>query len=130
MIDPPVGPDLIGDAVSEPELAPGQLVDLLRADQRRRWQSGRPLPVADYLNRFPQIHANSTCAVDLIWSEFLIRESLGDRPSLDDYVPTILGSPCSSNSSTGSTSGSSRPAPPETRCPRSRMSHSKSPTRA
>ena len=86
MIDPPVGPDLIGDAMSEPGLAPDQLVDLLRADQRRRWQSGRPLPVANYLNRFPQIHANSTCAVDLIWSEFLIRESLGDRPSLDDYV--------------------------------------------
>ena len=46
MIDPPVGPDLIGDAMSEPGLAPDQLVDLLRADQRRRWQSGRPLPVA------------------------------------------------------------------------------------
>ena len=90
MIDPPVGPDLIGDAVSEPGLAPDQLVDLLRADQRRRWQSGRPLPVATYLNRFPQIHADSTCAVDLIWSEFLIRESLGEQPSLEDYMSRLF----------------------------------------
>lgn len=86
MTDPRNSPDVIGDGVSEPGLAPDQLVDLLRADQKRRWQSGQPLPVAAYLNRFPQMHTDSTCAVDLIWSEFLIRESLGDRPSLDDYM--------------------------------------------
>ncbi len=86
MTDSPNSPDMIGDGVSEAGLAPDQLVDLLRADQKRRWQSGRPLAVAAYLNRFPQMNTNSTCAVDLIWSEFLIRESLGDRPSLDDYM--------------------------------------------
>ena len=86
MTDPLESPDVIGGAESDPELPPDQLVDWLRADQRRRWQSGQPLPVATYLNRFPRLHANSTCAVDLIWSEFLIRESLGDRPSLKDYV--------------------------------------------
>jgi len=86
MIDPPNSRDLIGAGASAPGLAPDQLVDLLRADLKRRWHSGRPLPLTTYLNRFPQIHADSICAVDLIWSEFLIRESLGERPSLDDYL--------------------------------------------
>ena len=79
-------PDVIAGAMQESGWPPDQLVDLLRADQRRRWQAGQPLPVASYLRRFPQVLETSTCAVDLIWSEFLIRESLGDRPCLQDYL--------------------------------------------
>ena len=70
----------------EPGLPAEKLVDLLRVDQRRRWHAGEPLPVAVYFDRFPAIHGDSTFALDLIWSEFLIRESLGDRPRLQDYV--------------------------------------------
>lgn len=78
--------ELMEGEAPRPDLPVEKLVVLLRADQSRRWRTGRPLPVAAYLDRFPEVRANSTCALDLIWSEFLIRESLDDRPSLEDYV--------------------------------------------
>ena len=86
MTDSPDSLDLLDDRVSDPSLTPDQLVELLTADQRQRWQVGRPLPVATYLERFPQIRADSTHAVDLIWSEYLIRKSLGGQPRLEEYT--------------------------------------------
>ena len=86
MKNPTDRPDALDKCCPDPRLGPDQLVELLTADQRQRWQVGRPLPVATYLERFPQIRADSTHAVDLIWSEYLIRESLGGQPRLEEYT--------------------------------------------
>ena len=88
MTDPnaPDNPDLTDDRFTDMRLTTPRLVELLRDDQRRRWQAGRPVPVAQYLDRFPQVCADSTLALDLIWSEYLIREDLGDKPTLEEYA--------------------------------------------
>jgi serine/threonine protein kinase len=86
MKDPADRFDGLHAQLSESSLTQDELVELLRADQRRRWHAGQPLPVALYLERFPQLHAGSTAALDLIWSEYLIRESLGNQPSLEEYI--------------------------------------------
>ena len=46
---------LSDDGVSGSALVPERLVEVLRADQRRRWKSGQALPVMSYLNRFPRV---------------------------------------------------------------------------
>ena len=86
MTDQPDHQDALDDQLSDSCLTRDQLVELLRADQRRRWRTGQPLSVSAYLERFPQIRADPTYALDLIWSEYLIRENLGDRPSLEEYT--------------------------------------------
>jgi hypothetical protein len=63
-----------------------QVLAWLRLDQRRRWHAGNPIPVFDYLERFPQIRVQADYALDLIWSEYLLRESLGDPPDLEEYT--------------------------------------------
>jgi serine/threonine-protein kinase len=79
-------PDPHGFIGRDTDLTPDQLLEWLRIDQHRRWQTGEPIPVGCYLERFPQVRANSGYALDLIWSEFLIREELGDRPNLEEYT--------------------------------------------
>lgn len=70
----------------ESGLAPAQIAEALRVDQRNRWMMGEPTPVASYLNDFPCLHADPEAVLDLIWSEYLIREALGDSPELERYA--------------------------------------------
>jgi hypothetical protein len=62
-----------------------RLVLVLRAEQRQRWQAGDCVPAEDYLARYPDLRADPEAALDLIFSEFLLRERLGDRPSAAEY---------------------------------------------
>jgi WD40 repeat protein len=59
---------------------------LLRADQARRWQRGERLPAEAYLAQLPPLRADGETAVDLICSEVLLRERLGESPGVDEYV--------------------------------------------
>ena len=57
----------------------------LRAEQRQRWRAGeRPL-AESYLDRHPELRADPEAAVDLIFNEFLLREQLGESPSIEEY---------------------------------------------
>ncbi len=64
-----------------------ELVRLLRSDQLRRWQQGDRLPVEVYLQEVPTLRADPELAIDLVFSEFLLRrEVLNEAPSLEEYV--------------------------------------------
>ncbi len=64
-----------------------ELVALLRADQLRRWQQGERLPVEVYLQEVPALLADPELAIDLVFSEFLLRRAvLNEAPSLEEYV--------------------------------------------
>jgi len=61
------------------------LVEALRADQARRWRSGRPLPAEAYLGAFPALAASPEDALVLVWGEALLRLEAGEAPRPDEY---------------------------------------------
>jgi serine/threonine protein kinase len=62
-----------------------QLIDDLLDDQRRRWESGAPRLVDAYLADHPELAADDDAIVDLLYNEFVLRSTLGQAPSPDDY---------------------------------------------
>ncbi len=58
----------------------------LRDDQRRRWLAGDRHPAEACLEQRPTLAADAEAAIDLIYSEFLLREELGERPSAEEYL--------------------------------------------
>jgi hypothetical protein len=69
-----------------PPPPPERLVDSFRSDQRRRWQRGDRVPAEAYLQSEPDLRADADQALELVYGEFLLREELGDTPTLDEYV--------------------------------------------
>ena len=61
-----------------------ELATVARIDLRQRWRRGEQPAAGDYLARFPQLQAEPELVVDLIYSEFLVREELGQRPQLGE----------------------------------------------
>ncbi len=70
--------------VEEPTL-PG-LVEVLRAEQRRRWQEGERVPVESYFALHPRLLADSTSALQMVYNEVLLRERDGESPEFEEYV--------------------------------------------
>jgi WD40 repeat protein len=62
-----------------------ELLAVLRIDQRERWQIGLRVPVEDYLRQQPALQADEELILDLIQSEVLLREELGESPRLEEY---------------------------------------------
>src|SRR5207244_10192943 len=58
---------------------------VLRDDQRRRWARGDRMPVEGYLELLPALARQPEALVDLIYSEFLLREELGEHPTCAEY---------------------------------------------
>src|SRR5256885_13552059 len=63
-----------------------QFLTLVRADQLRRWQCGERVLVEHYLERLPRLGDDTEALLDLIFSEILLREELGEQPMADEYV--------------------------------------------
>jgi serine/threonine protein kinase len=62
------------------------LVALLRIDQQQRWLSGERVFVERYLRDHPCLGDDADQLIELIYCEYLIREELGDRPALNEYL--------------------------------------------
>jgi tRNA A-37 threonylcarbamoyl transferase component Bud32 len=74
-----------------PNTPPGEctlteLVTVLRVEQKDRWQRGDKILVEAYFQQYPQLQADQEAALDLIYSEFVLREQLGDQPQVTEYV--------------------------------------------
>jgi len=64
-----------------------ELITLLRADQMQRWQAGQRVPAETYLREVPALRDDPELAIDLIFSEFLLRRDfLQEAPALDEYL--------------------------------------------
>jgi tetratricopeptide (TPR) repeat protein len=59
---------------------------VLALDQWRRWQAGERVRAEDYLERFPQVAADSEAALELVYGELLVREELGEQPAEEEYL--------------------------------------------
>jgi tRNA A-37 threonylcarbamoyl transferase component Bud32 len=63
-----------------------ELLDSIRAEQRREWQSGRRLPVEHYIALHPELQQDDESTLDLICSEKVLREESGERVAGDEYI--------------------------------------------
>lgn len=62
------------------------LVDDLQEEQRRHWREGDCVSAETYLARTPELLATTACALQLLYSEMMLREERGETPQLDEYV--------------------------------------------
>jgi serine/threonine-protein kinase len=62
-----------------------RLVEVLRADQVRRWRAGQRVLAEAYLQAFPQLAASAEDALVLIGGEALLRLELGEAPPAAEY---------------------------------------------
>src|SRR5262249_15019920 len=65
---------------------PAELVPVLRVDQRERWHIGERIAAESYLDTYPVLKADREQGVDLVYGEFLLREELGETPTLEEYL--------------------------------------------
>jgi len=69
-------------------LAPEQgeipLGSLLSNDLEARWKAGQRLTVEDYLQHFPALRERVETLLDLLYSEWLLREQFGPPPSMEE----------------------------------------------
>ena len=63
-----------------------ELVDQLRAEQRRRWMDSDRVPVEDLLGQHPLLLADTERALELVYGEVLLSEELGEGPELEEYT--------------------------------------------
>ena len=68
-------------AIRRPALFGTLLVDL-----RRRWESGKPIAVEQYLQQFPELADEGREIVGLLQEEYELRKNLGHSVSIDQYV--------------------------------------------
>src|SRR5262245_43249785 len=68
------------------ELTPSQLASVLRIDQRERWWLGERVPAVAYLNEHQALRSEPEAAIEVIYGEFLLREELGEAPSVHEYL--------------------------------------------
>ena len=67
-------------------LSPSELARVLRIDQSERWRLGQRIPATAYLNDHQALMADPEAAFELIYGEFLLREDLGEAPTIDEYL--------------------------------------------
>ena len=65
---------------------PVRVVEVLKVDQRERWMIGQRIPVEAYLEERPSLRENAATFLDLVSSEMLLREEMGEETSLDDVM--------------------------------------------
>ena len=63
-----------------------EMLAVLLLDQRYRWQTEMPLKVEDYLARLPDVGLCTEAKLQLVLSEYLLRQSHAQAPSVDEFV--------------------------------------------
>src|SRR5438477_5487948 len=62
-----------------------KLIAALRREQRNSWQSGERVAAEAYLQRHPELQAESEAVLELIYNEIVIRQRLGEAPRQEEY---------------------------------------------
>jgi hypothetical protein len=78
-------PDLETIVAAAPHLSASELAELVRVDIELRWRRNDPKRAEDYLDRFPLVAENTELAVDVVYTEYLARELVGQHPDLAEY---------------------------------------------
>jgi serine/threonine protein kinase len=78
-------PDLRSFLSRQGALTPPEVASVVAIDQYERWLAGDRVRAEDYLGLLPAGPDSDQAACDVIYGEYLLREQLGERPSLDEY---------------------------------------------
>src|SRR5919197_5976744 len=78
-------PDVRAFLGEYPGLTPDQVAGVLAIDQYERWSLRERVPAEEYLAMAPQLGQSDQAACDIVYGEYLLREQLGDEPSLEEY---------------------------------------------
>jgi hypothetical protein len=70
---------------------PEQILAVLRVDQSERFRIGEWVRAEAYLEAHPGVRDDPEWAVDLIFSEYLLREEKGERPAPEEYADRFPG---------------------------------------
>src|SRR5262249_39633757 len=84
--EPGQRPDLCRFVSAEADLRATDLAAVLRADQKQSWRAGERRPGEGELDRFPAVAVDPDLAIDLIYSEYLLREDEGHAPEISEFV--------------------------------------------
>jgi hypothetical protein len=57
-----------------------------REEQRRRWNVGDRISAEALLSERPHLRSNPDDVVDIIYAEYLLREELGEKPAVEEYL--------------------------------------------
>jgi hypothetical protein len=79
-------PDLAAFLADEAGLSAKETAAVPRADQKLSWRARERLPVEWYFERFPEIAADHDQALDLIFSEYPLREAAGESRDIAEFV--------------------------------------------
>ena len=62
-----------------------ELLARIRRDQSAQWQAGRRVLVESYFEQHPALRQHERYAVDLIYSEMLLRDQFGETVRIEEY---------------------------------------------
>ncbi len=79
-------PDLLQFLQEEQVVEPARLADLVRIDQRHRWQLGEQPCAEDYLAALPKLAENAESALDVVFHEYLWRVQQDRQLDTDAFV--------------------------------------------
>jgi WD40 repeat protein/tetratricopeptide (TPR) repeat protein len=68
------------------EAAPADLLERVCSEQVERWLAGERVPAEEFLARHPALRGLGEAAFELVYGEFVLRESLGEEPSAEEYA--------------------------------------------
>jgi eukaryotic-like serine/threonine-protein kinase len=78
--------DVRGLLASRPDIREAEVVAWVCSDQVRRWRAGERVPAEAYLALHPALQSGGDTAFELIYGEFMLRESLGDSPKAEEFA--------------------------------------------
>ncbi|MEQ1829350.1 MAG: serine/threonine-protein kinase, partial [Pirellula sp.] len=67
-------------------IPPPKQVELIILDQSMRWDANEQVTAEEYFGIFPDLQNHPEFAIDVVYSEFLLRERLGLHPVIDEYM--------------------------------------------
>src|SRR5436309_14813619 len=67
------------------DLTPDRVVELVCADQIRRWRDGQRVPAETYLALHPVLEPGSDAELEVVFGEFALREQEGESPCVPEY---------------------------------------------
>ena len=89
---------------SSPETDNGldDLADRLCNELVAHWRLGERVPAGEYLATHPELTRDEDAAFELVYAEFLVRESLGEQSLAHEFIDRFPSSPIVSGASLSS----------------------------
>jgi serine/threonine-protein kinase len=79
-------PDFEAFVAAGGRLTADQALAVLRLDQHQRWRNGERTPAESYLGRYRLLREDADAGLLLVYSEFALRQELGEGPALAEYL--------------------------------------------